>query len=101
MLRRVKVDNWRVTECSLCFNVSTECVMSTPLQLGARLLLSRAANLCPGVKENWRKELQNIDTNFVLDMLLVRFNYSYKEIVLMPRSIMEMSLIEQREMAEL
>ena len=50
--------------------VSTDGVLSAPLQLGAKLLLSRAAVLCPGGVESWRKELQNIDKGFTEDVLL-------------------------------
>ena len=37
--------------------VSTNGILSASLQLGAKLLLSRAAVLCPDVVESWRKEL--------------------------------------------
>ena len=45
--------------------ISTDCVLSTPLQVGAKLLLSRAAQLLPGGPEVWRKPLMGVDNEFV------------------------------------
>ena len=40
--------------------VSTDGVLSVPLQLGAKLLLSRAAVVCPGM-ESWNRQLVEDD----------------------------------------
>ena len=48
--------------------VSTDSVLSVPLQLGAKLLLSRASVLSPGL-ESENKPLVNIDSEFTQDVL--------------------------------
>ena len=63
-------------------------VSTDGMQLGTKLLLSRAAVLCPGGIESWREELQSTEPNFVQDKLLyIRSIEPYEHIVLMPRSI--------------
>ena len=44
--------------------VSSDGILSVPLQLGAKLLLSRAAVICPGM-ESWNRPLVKDDPEFV------------------------------------
>jgi len=70
--------------------VSTDGVLSAPLQLGAKLLLSRAAVLCPGGVESWRKELQSIDSQFTEDVIsYIKSIEDYELINPLPRSVMK------------
>ena len=46
---------------------STGDILSAPLQIGAKLLLSRAAQLLPGGPEVWRTPLVEVDSNVVQD----------------------------------
>ena len=49
--------------------VSTDGVLSAPLQLGAKLLLSRVSTLCPGSEgAQWNVPLVTIDKEFVEDV---------------------------------
>ena len=49
--------------------VSTDGVLSAPLHMGAKLLLSRAAQLLPGGPEVWRKPLMEVESENVQDCL--------------------------------
>ena len=51
--------------------ISTDGILSTPLKIGARLLLSRAAQLLPGGPEVWRTPLVEVESEFVQDFLKV------------------------------
>ena len=67
--------------------VSTDGVMSAPLQLGAKLLLSRASVLCPGL-EMWNKPLDEIDSKFTQDVLrYVKSIERYKDILPLDRKV--------------
>ena len=75
----------------LCtFITSTEGVLSAPLQVGAKLLVSRAAQLLPGGPEIWRKPLVGIDDKFVGDCLKYIDSISdYEKIKPLKRQLIE------------
>ena len=75
----------------LCASItSTDGVLSAPLQVGAKLLVSRAAQLLPGGPEVWRKPLVGIDDEFVGDCLKYIDSISdYEKIKPLKRQLIE------------
>ena len=71
--------------------VSTDGVLSAPLQLGAKLLLSRAATLCPGTDSvKWTVPLKTIDSEIVTDVVsYIKTIKDYKEIRPLRRRLIE------------
>ena len=68
--------------------VPTDGILSAPLQLGAKLLLSRAAVLCSCGVESWRKELQKIGKGFIENVLLyLKSIEGYEQIMPMLKSV--------------
>ena len=72
-LNKVQDDPNLITKRSLAVLtasiVSTDGIISVPLQLGAKLLLSRASVICPGL-DSWNQPLHEIDKEFCSDILL-------------------------------
>ena len=69
--------------------VSTDGVLSVPLQLGAKLLLSRAAVVCPGM-ESWNKPLVEDDPEFVEDVRrYVKTIEHYKDLIPLKRKLVK------------
>ena len=68
--------------------MSTDGIMSAPLQIGAKLLLSRPAQIMPGGTEVWRKPLIEVDREFVQDCLKYINSVKYYEnITPLPRQL--------------
>ena len=70
--------------------VSTDGVLSVPLQLGAKLLLSRAAVVCPGM-ESWNKPLVEDDPEFIEDVCrYIKTIEHYKDLIPLERKLVNM-----------
>ena len=70
--------------------VSTDGVLSVPLQLGAKFLLSRVAVVCPGM-ESWNRPLVEDDPGFVEDVRrYVKTIEHYKNLILVDRMLVRL-----------
>ena len=70
--------------------VSTDGTLSVPLQLGAKLLLSCAAVVCPGM-ESWNRPLVEDDPGFVEDVSwYVETIEHYKNLILVDRMLVRL-----------
>ena len=84
-----------ITECGLavlCASiVSTDGILSVPLQLGAKLLLSCASLISPGM-ENWNLPIVEVDTGFASDVCkYVRLIEHFKDLTPVDRKLVKLN----------
>ena len=93
-LADVHSDDNLITKCGLAvlcaYLVSTDGILSVPLQLGARLLLSHAAVVCPGM-ESWNRPLVEDNPGFVEDVRrYVKTIEHYKNLIPVDRKLVRL-----------
>ena len=71
--------------------VSTDGILSVPLQLGAKILLSRASVISPGM-ESWNLPLDNVDPDFASDVCrYVESIENFKDVLPIDRKLVRLN----------